>query len=91
MTPMCAAPTTMKRTVRAATPAAAMAAETTAATDDSQPAQLPCKKAEGFALSSLSPFVKSVKKYGEKISPLFLTMHHICVILLTILKDESSL
>ena len=63
MTPMCAASTTMKRTVRAATPAAAMAAETTAATDNSQPAQLPCKKAEGFALSSLSPFVKSVKKY----------------------------
>lgn len=35
---------------------------------DTQPAQLPCKKAEGFALSSLSPFVnlrfvKSVKKY----------------------------
>lgn len=63
MTPMCAAPTTMKRTLRAATPAAAMVAETTAATDNSQPAQLPCKKAEGFALSSLSPFVKSVKKY----------------------------
>lgn len=30
---------------------------------DTQPVQLPCKKAEGFALSSLSSFVKGVKKY----------------------------
>ena len=41
MTPMCAAPTMMKRTVRAATPAAAMAAETTAATDGHAPSTAP--------------------------------------------------
>ena len=44
MTPMCAAPTTMKRTVRAATPAAAMAAETTAATDGHTACAAPLQK-----------------------------------------------
>ena len=44
MTPMCAAPTTMKRTVRAAIPAAAMAAETTTATDGHTACAAPLQK-----------------------------------------------